>query len=60
MAGYCQWAAWDEVITLAIASVCEIVRLAMGDVFGVVFAFGGGWSTLWGNLGLVRHTTASY
>ena len=60
MDGYCRWSAWAGVITLAMSAVCERVRLEMGDVSGVLFALGGGWSMVWGNLVLVRLTTGSY
>ena len=58
--GYCRWAAWVGVITLAMAEVCECVCLAIGAVSGVLFTLGGGWSTVWGNLDLLRRSTGSY
>ena len=57
---YPRWVAWAGVITLAIAVVCERVRLEMGSVAGVFFTLGGGWSAVWGNLNLVCHATGSY
>ena len=53
-AGYRRWDAWDELITLAMAAVCERVRVAMGAVSVVLFTLGGGRSMVW-NLDLVRH-----
>ena len=47
-------------ITLAKAAVCESVRLEIGAVSGVVFTLGGGRSTVWGTLDLVRRATGSY
>ena len=47
-------------VTLAIAVVCERMRLAMGNVSGILFTLGGSWSMVWGNLDLVRHSTGSY
>ena len=60
MAGYRRWAAWDGVITLAMAAVCERVSLAMCAMAGVLFTLGGGWSTVRVNLDLVRRATDSY
>ena len=59
-AGYRCWAAWAGVITLAMDLVCERVRLAIGAVSGVLFALGGGWSTVWGNLDLVLRANGPY
>ena len=42
------------------AAVCEGVRLAMGAVSIVLFTLGGGWSTVWGNMDLVRRAIGSY
>ena len=56
---YRRWAAWDGVIPLATAAVCERVRLAIGTVSGVLLNLGGGWSTVWGTLYLVRRAIGS-
>ena len=53
LAGYCLWAAWDGVITLAMDAVFERVRVAMGAVSVVLFTLGGGRSTV-GNMDLVH------
>ena len=58
LAGYCRWAAWDGVITLAMAAFCEGVRVAMGDLSVVLFPLGGGRSAV-GNMDLVRHAISS-
>ena len=54
MDGYLRWSAWDGLITLAMAAVCEHVCVAIGAVSVVLFTIGGGRSTVWGNLDLVR------
>ena len=59
-AGYRRWAALAGVITLAMAAVCKRVCMAIGAVSGVLFTLGGGWSTVWGTLDLVRRATGSY
>ena len=58
--GYRRWAAWDGVITLAMADVCDRVCLEIGPVSGVWITLGGGWSKIWGTLDLVRCATGSY
>ena len=58
LAGYCRWAAWPGVITLAMAAVCERVRAEMGAVSVVLFTLGGGRSTVW-NLDLVHRAIGS-
>ena len=47
-------------ITLAMAAVCERVRMEIGAVSGVLFKLGGGRSTVWGTLDLVLRATGSY
>ena len=51
--------AWAGVITLAMAAVCDLVRLAIGPMSVDLFTLGGGWSTLCGTLDLVRRATGS-
>ena len=46
-------------ITLAMAAVCDRLRLEIGPVSGVLFTLGGGWSTVWGTLDLVLRATGS-
>ena len=46
-------------MTLAMAAVCERVRLEIGAVSVVLFTLGGGRSTV-GNLDLVRRAIVSY
>ena len=58
LAGYRRCAVWAGVITLAMAAVCERVRVAMGAVSVVLFNLGGGRSMVW-NLDLVRHEIGS-
>ena len=45
-------------IILAKASVFDRMSMAIGLVSGVWLTLGGGWSTVWGNLDLVRRVTA--
>ena len=52
--------AWDEVITLAVEVVCDLVRLAIGNISVDLFTLGGGGSTVCGTLDLVRRATGSY
>ena len=47
-------------VTLAMDAVCERVFLTMGAVSVVLFTLGGGWSTVWGNLDLVRRAIGLY
>ena len=58
-AGYCCLDAWGGVITLAMATVCDRVRLAIGAVSGNLLTLGGGWSTVCGTLDLVRRAIGS-
>ena len=46
-------------IILTKAAVCDRVRLAIGPVSGVWLTLGGGWSTFWGTLDLVRRANGS-
>ena len=59
-AGYCCLSAWDRVITLSVAVVCERLRLAIGPRFVASATLGGGRSTVCGTLELVRCATGSY
>ena len=56
--GYRCWAAWDGVIILDIAAVCERVHAAMGAVPVVFFTLGGGRYTV-GNMDLASHAIGS-
>ena len=58
LAGYCRWAAWAGVITLAMAALFERVHVTIGAVSVVLFTLGGGRSTV-GNLDLVRRAIGS-
>ena len=58
LAGYCRWAAWAGVITLAMAVVCERVRVEMGAVSVFLFTLGGGRFMVW-NLELVLRAIGS-
>ena len=56
--GYCCWAAWYEVMTLAMAAVFERVRREIVTVSIVLFTLGGGRSMV-GNLDRVRRAIGS-
>ena len=58
-AGYRRLAAWYRVITLAMAAVCDRVRLEIGPVSCVLLTLGGGGSTVCGTLDLVCISTGS-
>ena len=58
MAGYHRWATWDGVMPLAMAAVCERVRLEIGAMSVVLFTLGGGRSMV-GNLDHVRRAIGS-
>ena len=58
LAGYPLWDAWDGVITLAMDTVYERVRVEMGAVSVVLFTLGGGRSMV-GNLDLMRRAIGS-
>ena len=57
--GYRHVAAWDGVITLVMAAVCDLVRLEIGSMPVDLLTLGGGWSTICGTLYLVRCATGS-
>ena len=59
-AGYCRLAAWDGVMTLAMAVVCDRVRQAIGLRSVALYTIGVGGSTVCGTLDLVRRATGSY
>ena len=56
-AGYRRLAAWAGVIKLAMAEVCDHVRLEIGPVSGDFLTLGGVWSTSCGTLDLVHCDT---
>ena len=58
LAGYCCWAAWSEVMTLAMDAVFECVRREIVTVSIVLFTLGGGRSIV-GNLDRVRRAIGS-
>ena len=55
--GYCCLAAWDGVMTLAVAVFCDRVRLVIGPRSVALATIGGGESTVYGNLDHVRCDT---
>ena len=59
-AGYCCLTAWEGVMTLAMAVVCDQVRQAIGLRSVALSTIGGGGSTVCGTLDLVRRATGSY
>ena len=58
-AGYHCLDAWDGVITLAVAVVCDIVRLEIGPMPVYLFTLGGGGYTVCGDLDLVSCANSS-